>query len=169
MSGRAVAFQRKIYSLYSFIHLKTINLIIMRIQLSIRNFLILLTFSFGLLACESDGEKAMESTEDAVENAANDIADAFRSDKEEMKAEIKRAREDVNEEIQELESDLKAASGDAKVEIQNEINQLKSWSSDLEDKMKNLGSIAKEGWNDFKTNVNGTLEKVDQEISGEDE
>ncbi|MEQ8706456.1 MAG: hypothetical protein RIC19_21165 [Phaeodactylibacter sp.] len=129
--------------------------------------LLVLFLGFGLLACGSDSNDAMENTEDAVEDTANEIADVFRSDKEEMKAEIDRTREEVNEEIEELQGDLENASESAKAEIQKEIDQLKAWSSDLDQKIQNLGNVAQDSWKDFKTNVNSTLEKIDQELSGD--
>lgn len=131
---------------------------------ALRNLFILL-LSFGLLACGSDGNDTMDNTEDAVENAANDFADAFRSDKEEMKAEIERAREEVNEEIEELEANIKDASGKAKADMQEELDELKAWSNDLDQKIERLGDVAKDGWQNFKSNVNNTLQEVDKELS----
>jgi|AntRauTorckE5430_2_1112549.scaffolds.fasta_scaffold26393_1 ElaB/YqjD/DUF883 family membrane-anchored ribosome-binding protein len=133
----------------------------------LRNLFILL-LSFGLLACGGDGNDTMENTEDAVEDAANDFADVFRSDKEEMKAEIERAREEVNEEIEELEANIENASGKAKADMQEELDELKAWSNDLGQKMEGLGDVAKDGWKDFKSNLNNTLKEVDRELSDEE-
>lgn len=137
-------------------------------SIAISKILFALLLSFGLAACGSESNDTMDDAEDSVENAANDFADNFRSDKEEMRAEIDRAREEVNEEIEELESNLENASEDARAEIQKEIDELEAWSNDLDQKFQNLGNVAKDGWNDFKTNVNSTLEEIDRELSDND-
>jgi ElaB/YqjD/DUF883 family membrane-anchored ribosome-binding protein len=137
-------------------------------SIAVSNLFFAILLSFGLIACGSESNDTIDDAEDSVENAANDFADNFRSDKEEMKAEIDRAREEVNEEIEELEANLENASADAKAEMQKEIDELKAWSNDLDQKFQNLGNVAKDGWSDFKTNVNSTLEEIDRELSDND-
>lgn len=138
----------------------------MKLQ-SIAKLFFMLALVFSITACDGDGNDSMENTKEAMEDATNEVADAFRSDREELQAELKESREEVNEEIENLEADLKNASGDAKAEIEEELAELRGWSDELKQKLKSVGNIAKDGWNDFKGDVNTTLEEIDRELSDE--
>ncbi len=135
---------------------------------SIAKLFFLLALAFSITACDGDGNDRMENTEEAMEDATNDVADAFRSDQEELEAELEQSRREVNEEIEELEANLENASADAKAEMEEELAELRTWSSELDQKLQKLGSVAQDGWNDFKGDVNTTLEEIDRELSDND-
>lgn len=124
----------------------------------------LLGVSLTLLSLTFTSCNNNDTTSEKVEEAAEDFADAFRTEREEMMADLKEARENINERIAKMESNLENASDEAKTEMEEQLKQLNEWGSEVDDKIDNLGKDLSSGWEAFKTDVKQTLQEIDKEL-----
>ena len=119
----------------------------------------LLLSVFVILSCNNT-----QTTEDKFEEAIEDVADAFRSEKAEMEADLKELQEDIQDRLANLEEQLTNAQDDAKEEIQDEIDNLEKAEQKLQVKMKEVQEAATLEWKSFKASFNEWMEEVEDEL-----
>jgi DNA anti-recombination protein RmuC len=113
-------------------------------------------------ACNNNQSTAEEVQED-MENAAEEVADAFRAEQEELAAELEDLQSNINRRIQELQVDLRDASDEASVEINQQIQQLQAWSSDLDQEMERVGESMSDNWDNVKSDAQQMLSNIERE------
>lgn len=115
--------------------------------------------TFGSMACNNTN-----STAEKVEEAGEEVADVFRTEREELVADLKEAREDINARMAKVEKDLENASDDAKLELQEQMKQLNAWGKKVDQQMDDLGKDLANGWEAFKNDVQSTLKEIDENL-----
>ena len=111
-------------------------------------------------ACNNSNTSA-----DKVEEAAENMSDAFKAEQEALAADLKRAREDINQRIKKLNAKMDGATDEMKSNMQSQIDKLNKWGEDLDKRMGEVGQNIEDGWESFKADVNKTLENIDHELS----
>ncbi len=130
-------------------------------------FLILLISIPLMFSCGNNS--GAEQAKDDVDEATEEVADVFRSEQEELQADLRDAKQEVGQELEDLRGQLANASGEAQANIEKEIEQLEAWSQDLDQKMQKLGETTQDNWAQFKTDVEKTLSEIEQKVDGETE
>lgn len=133
-------------------------------KFSLLKFSLILSISaLTFFGCDqrSDTEKAV----DKIEEAGESVGDVFRTESEELQKDIEDLIDDIDDRMEGLESDLSEASDDAKSEIQEQIDNLKDQRKDLNSNLERLGQNIEDGWAEFKTNVNKTIENVRKDLN----
>jgi len=138
-------------------------------------------FTFG--ACESNA--ASKSREAQQKDAADKISDGLQQAGEGVKdvanetgAAIKSERDDLskrlNQKVKEIDAELNAvdlriekASAKEKVKYQERRNRLAQERDELNAAIKDLGKDMKNGWDDFKAEVNRTIDRIDKDLGGD--
>lgn len=105
-----------------------------------------------------------QSTAEKVEQASEEVADAFRTEREELMADLKEARKDINSQFAALEKDLENASDDAKLELRKQMSDLEAWGKKVDQQMDDLGKDLSNGWEAFKSDVQTTLKEIDENL-----
>ena len=123
-------------------------------------FMLALTIgAFGFTACDNN-----RSAEEQVEDAGEEISDAFRTESEELRADLKEIGDDIDTRIAELKADMENAGEDAQAEMQEEIDQLEAWGNEIDGRMDRLGENIADGWENFKSDTKQTMENINREL-----
>lgn len=119
--------------------------------------------SLSLVSCED--KSAAEKAQEDIEEIGESIGDAFRTEQEELRKDIKDAQSDIEERINELSKDMESASDEAAAEIQEQINYLEKQGKKLENSLKKMGEQISDGWDAFKKDVQQTINDLENEMS----
>lgn len=123
------------------------------------SFLFFLLLSATFASCD-DARTAGEQ----LDNATEDVSDEFRTETEELNAELRNARRSIDQRLDALENDLENASDDARAEINETMRELRDYGNDIDDRMDKIGKDANNGWQAFKQETQATLRKIEAEI-----
>ena len=99
-----------------------------------------------------------------IDQTAEEIADAFRSEQEELKADLKEIRKKINNQAEELREDLKTANAEAKEEIQKQLDKLENWGQKVDKTLKDMGQSIEVGWDQFKQDAQTILNDIKREF-----
>lgn len=127
-------------------------------------YIVSLSAGLALLALVSVSCNNNKSTAEKVEQASEEVADVFRTEREELVADLKEARADINAQLAIVEKNLENASADAKLELQEQMKQLDAWGKKVDQQMNDLGKDLANGWEAFKSDVQSTLKEIDENL-----
>lgn len=121
-----------------------------------------LLLAFGLIfmigfttSCDNN-----QSASEQVEEAGDDMADAFRTEREELQADLREARNNINNKLAELRGELSTASEETKEDINDQIDKLEKWGDSLDKDMDRVSNSVQNGWETLKGNVRKTLDEI---------
>lgn len=136
------------------------------------NLFLLLAFALfgtiGLISCEAPQDRDSQMEEE-MEEAGDEVSEAFRMERDELRADLEETQREVEDRINELESDLEAAGEEASAEINQELEQLRAWKENLDSHMERIEGDIEAEWSEFSTNVQRTLNEIEQEWEMEEE
>ena len=115
--------------------------------------------SFTSCNNNSQADKAVEDVEDASE----EFADLFRTEKEELQADIKDMQREISQKAEDLKMQLNTASGEAAEEINQKINQLDAWNKELGQELDRLGNAAESNWQEVKAGIQKSMNDIKQQ------
>ncbi|MCB0636587.1 MAG: hypothetical protein KDC54_08210 [Lewinella sp.] len=124
-------------------------------------FLILLaaiSMSF-FTACNNDQSSAEEVKED-LQDAADETAYQIRQEREELTANLKELRNNIDDKIETLQADFADASAETKVEMNQQIEQLKAWGSKVDQELDRVGDNMSDDWKTVKSGVNEMMADI---------
>ena len=126
----------------------------LNIYLLIFAFLSLVSFS----TCDTSSRVGEDS---AIENAAEDVADIFRSEQAEVQADLEEIQREIDEKTESLETDLENADESTRAEINQQIDQLETWDDEVGNWLEDLGDQTEDTWQSFKTDVDQFFGEVE--------
>lgn len=129
---------------------------------------LVLLLSFGMfVSCDNNTttEEKMEEAADDLDDAGNEIADAFRTESQELKADLKNMRAAIDERIKKLNDNMADASAEAKADMADEVERLESWGQDIDNRMNKIGDSVSDGWQEFKADTRQALDKIDKQMA----
>lgn len=126
----------------------------LNIYLLIFAFLSLVSFS----TCDTSSRVGEDS---AIENAAEDVADIFRSEQAEVQADLEEIQREIDEKTESLETDLENADESTRAEIDQQIDQLETWDDEVGNWLEDLGDQTEDTWQSFKTDVDQFFGEVE--------
>ena len=110
-------------------------------------------------ACNNDQSSAEEVKED-LQDAADETAYQIRQEREELTANLKELRNNIDDKIETLQADFADASAETKVEMNQQIEQLKAWGSKVDQELDRVGDNMSDDWKTVKSGVNEMMADI---------
>jgi DNA anti-recombination protein RmuC len=110
-------------------------------------------------ACDnssSSGEK--------LERASELVADAFRSEKEEMIADLENTQQDIEDEMTKLQEEMKESSLETGEVLQKRMAMLNDWKEEVEADIKMLQEATENEWKEVKVDIMNSMDTINQKL-----
>lgn len=127
-------------------------------KLSIKLFAIALFGLFFVTSCGDD--PSSERAEQKMEEAADAVGDAMKSEMNDLERNIKEAQQDIDRRLEELDAKMENATADAKVKMEEQKQELKASKDRLAEDLNKLGNTTKQEWQQFSENVKETIRDI---------
>lgn len=120
-------------------------------------FALLMTL-FVFSACESN------NAEDKIEEIGEDISDIFRTEQEELDADLRDLREDIGVRISEINEEIESAGEDAQSELQEQLDKLNTWASQVDESIEATGNALEKDWEEFKNKMSRSINQIKEDL-----
>ncbi len=110
-------------------------------------------------ACDnssSSGEK--------LERASELVADAFRSEKEEMIADLENTQQDIEDEMMKLQEEMKESSLETGEALQERMTLLNDWKEEIEADLKMLQDATESEWKEVKVEIMNSMDTINRRM-----
>ena len=129
----------------------------------LRSMLFLMALSLVVFtACDSGNSKAEEAKADMNE-AVDEMEDAFRMGQQEVATDLEAFATDINEQISSLQAELAEATDERKAEINDQIAKLNAWAVRVEGQMVALKESTKDSWEKSKADVDNAMNEMKED------
>lgn len=119
-------------------------------------------FSAFVISCKSQETPNSQTEADtlSVKEKTEIAADTLKADWQEQKAELEQK---TNSAIQRLDSRIDSLKANAREKSKDEIKRLEASREELKDRIKTSAQVTRENWEEYKRELDRSLEKVDRE------
>ena len=102
-----------------------------------------------------------------MKQPANDAEAKLRAERDELAANMRRTGQEINAEIDEMDRKMEKATAKEKARWKERRARLVEERDQLDANLKEMGSDMKREWNEFKTDVNRTMDKIADDMKAD--
>ena len=125
-------------------------------------FALLALMSFSFISCDKDTK-----AEEKMENAADDVRDAWKKESREMNDDLKEMRASIDARLEKIEEDMEDADDAVKAKMKQSKAKLEEWGDDIDNRMHRIGNDVQDGWADFKSSTEKRMEQIENDLENE--
>jgi len=129
----------------------------------IRNLIGLLSLALLLplfTGCNNSG-----SSGEKLERASELVADAFRSEREEMMADLEDAKQDIEDEMMKLQEKMKESSLETGEVLQERMAILNDWKEEVDADLQMLQNASENEWKEVKVEIKNSMDTLNQKLN----
>lgn len=114
-----------------------------------------------------DAKQDMQDASAKMEDATDDAAAKMKMERDELAANMRRTGDEINARIDEMDRKMEKASAKEKARWKERRARLVEERDQLDANMKEMGSDMKREWNEFKGDVNRTMDKIADDMKAD--
>lgn len=101
----------------------------------------------------------------AFVSCSNEDTNNFEAERTEFQQQVQNEIDRLDNRINELQKDAKEVKEDAREKLDEQIDGLEDVRNDLKNDLKKLGSATKQSWNEVKSDISKTMNRVKEALT----
>ena len=126
--------------------------------------IILATSIISLSSCKPSSNTSY--AEETLEEAGEDFADLFRSEQEELTADLRDLKDDLASRAAEIERSIENDSDDSGKNLYEKRSELEKYEKKVDQAIYDAEHAVEENWEKTKSDINQVISDINQEFTG---